>query len=77
MMLKSIYVILTELLGDSTVYGLSRIFRRKRVFLRLFWLVFVLMGSTNSIYFVWTAINSYFKFEVVTEIESIYEERLF
>ena len=39
---------LTEMLSDSTAYGLPKIFRSKRLVLKIFWFVFFLMGFVTS-----------------------------
>jgi len=64
------------LLSDSTAFGLPKIFRRKRVFFKVFWIIFFFMGGIASIVFVCDAINSYFDFETVTKIETKFEQPL-
>ena len=63
-----------DLLSESTVYGLSQFFLRKQIFFKLFWLVFLLTGSIVSVYFIWDSINAYLDYEVITKIESKYEQ---
>jgi len=65
---------LSEMLSDSTAYGVPKLFRSKRLFYKLFWLAFILMGSGASVYYIWDAINSYYDYEVITKIESVYEQ---
>ena len=45
---KRIIKNLTEMLSDSTAYGLPKIFRSKRLVLKLFWFAFFLMGFVTS-----------------------------
>ena len=65
---------LSEMLSDSTAYGVPKLFHSKRLFFKLFWLVFLFMGSGASVYYIWDAIKSYYDFEVITKIESFYEQ---
>ena len=65
---------LTELLSNSTAYGLPKLFQSNRFVLKLFWLSFLLFGSIASIYYVFDAVNSYLDFDVITKIESVYEQ---
>jgi len=71
---KQIKKNLVELLSDSTAYGVPKIFKSKRPFLRKFWLTFFLVGFFVSIGFIHEAIINYLDFEVITKIESIYEQ---
>ena len=64
---------LSEILGESTAYGLPKIFKSKRIFLKIFWLAFFLMGSIASIYYIVQSINSYLLYEVIPKIEIINE----
>ena len=66
--------IISELLSDSTAYGLAKIFKRKKLFFKLFWLTFFLMGSGTSVYYICDAITGYFEYEVITKIENKYEQ---
>ena len=67
---------LSEILGESTAYGLSKIFKSKRLFFKIFWLAFILFGSIASIYFIFNAIQNYFKYEVIPKIEIIHENTI-
>ena len=73
-MLKAISHNFSELLSESTAYGLPRIFRSKRFLLKIYWLLFFLMGSLASIMFVLSSLKNYYDFEVITKIESVYEQ---
>jgi len=71
---KQIKKNLVELLSDSTAYGVPKIFKSKRAFLRKFWLAYFLIGFFVSIFFIYKAIMNYLDYEVITKIESIYEQ---
>ncbi len=71
MLVEEIKINLSEILAESTAYGLPRIFKSKRNFLKLFWLVFFLLGSIVSVYFTVKAINNYLEYEVIPKIEII------
>jgi hypothetical protein len=63
MKLKLIQNNLCEMLGESTSYGLPRIFKSKRIFFKFFWLLFFIMGFIASFYFVIEATNNYLKYD--------------
>ena len=65
---------LTKLLKDSTAYGVPNIFKRDKIFLKIYWLIFVLLGTSVSSYYTFATIINYFKYDVVTKIESVYEQ---
>jgi len=65
---------ISDILADSTVYGVPKLFQSKRVLFKFFWLAFLFMGSVASAYYIWDAVNSYYDYEVITKIESVYEQ---
>jgi len=65
---------LSDILAESTAYGLPKIFKSKRLFLKLFWLVFFILGSIASIYFTIQSINNYLKYEVIPQISKISQD---
>jgi hypothetical protein len=65
---------LSKLLKDSTAYGVPKIFKRDKLFLKIYWLIFVLLGTSASSYYTFATIINYFKYDVVTKIESVYEQ---
>jgi len=67
---------LSEILSESTAYGFSKILKSKRLFFKIFWLAFILFGSIASIYFIFNAIQNYFKYEVIPKIEIIHENKI-
>ncbi len=72
MLFQKIRKNLSELLISSTAYGVPKIVLSKRLSLKIFWMIFFLLGSILSIYYVFDAINSYLEYEVITKTESIY-----
>ena len=71
--LQEIKTNLSELLGESTSYGLPKVFKSKRIFFKLFWLAFMLVGGILSIYFTVESFNNYFKYEKILKTEIINE----
>jgi hypothetical protein len=65
---------ITDLLIKSTAYGLPRVFQSKRLFFKLFWFTFLLTGIAASIFVTLEAFYSYFEFDTITKIESVYEQ---
>ena len=65
---------LAQHLSDSTAYGVPKIVKSSRLFFRLFWMTFFLAGCATSIYFVYDAVMNYLEYEVITKIESVYEQ---
>ncbi len=62
---------LSEILAESTAFGIPRIFKSKRNFFKIFWLAFFLIGSVASIYFTVKSINNYLEYEVIPKMEII------
>ena len=62
------------LLSESTAYGLPRIFKTERLHLKIFWLIFFILGSLASGWYIWDAVMSYLDYEIITKIESVYEQ---
>ena len=50
----------------STAYGLPNIIRSKRLFNKIFWIIFLLTSSTAAIYYISSEINDYFEYQLVT-----------
>jgi len=71
MLVEEIKINLSKILAESTAYGLPRIFKSKRSFLKLFWLTFFLLGSIASVYFTAKSINNYLEYEVIPKLEII------
>lgn len=72
--LKLILQNISQLLTESTALGVPKIFRSKRIFLKLYWLFFFLFGSFATLFFIQDYIINYLQYEVVTKIESIYQQ---
>jgi hypothetical protein len=65
-----------ELTSDFTLLGLPNIFKRKRLLNKIFWTVYVFLSTTASIYLVIAAVNDYFEYDIITKIESNYQQPL-
>lgn len=63
-----------EIINDCTIFGLPNIFKRENVSNKLYWLTFVLIGSLFSIYLTYSSVMDYYNFDIVTKIESIFEQ---
>ena len=64
---------LSYILGESTAYGVPKIFKSKRNFFKIFWFIFVIFGCISSIYIIYNSINNYLKHEVIPQFEFINE----
>ena len=58
----------------STAYGVPNLFRSKRLLNKVFWLFFLVASSAVSCVYVYLSIIDYYKFDVVTLIETVYEQ---
>jgi len=65
---------LSEILSQSTAYGLPRIFQTKRIIFKFFWLIYFIGGSCVSIWQIIKAVNNYYEYTVVTKIETKYQQ---
>jgi len=75
-MLPEIEANLAEILGESTAYGLPKLFKSKRFFFKIFWLAYFLTGCIASIYFTVDLLNSYLEYEVIQKTEIITENEM-
>jgi len=73
---KEIKSNLSEILSESTAYGLPKIFKSKRIFFKLFWLAVIIAGSILTIYFTNESISNYLKYEKISKIEIIKEKQI-
>ena len=64
------------LVSDSTTFGLPNIVKREGIFSKIFWLIFVLLGTIASIFFTIETLNDYFEYETITKIEYKYQHPL-
>jgi len=65
---------LSEILSQSTAYGLPKIFQTQRIFFKFYWLIFFIGGSCVSIWQIINIVNSYYEYTVVTKIETKYQQ---
>ena len=75
-MKKEIKSNLSELLGESTSYGLPRIFKSKKTILKIFWFIYFLIGSISTVYFLKYAVNDYLEYEIVSRIQYVSEQSM-
>jgi hypothetical protein len=68
-LLQQVKTNLSEILSESTAYGLPKVFKSKRVFFRIYWLAVIILGSIATIYFTVESINSYLKYEKIPKTE--------
>jgi len=64
-----------ELLSESTVHGISRIVKSKRLVFKIVWLIFFIASSTTGSYYVIDSIFDYFKCQTITTIKVIQEKQ--
>lgn len=75
-MIKEIKENLSDLLGESTSYGLPRIFKTNKVILKIFWLTYFLIGGIATVVFVLNVIMSYLEYEIISRIQTISEQSM-
>jgi len=63
----------TEIFESSTAYGVPKIFRSKRSILKIFWSIFFVIFNAASIYFVYDSITDYLEYDVITQVQNIYQ----
>lgn len=56
---------ISEMLAESTAYGLPRIFKSKKIFFKIFWFAFFILGMITSFYYIIKAINNYLEYDVI------------
>ncbi len=67
---------LKQILSDSTANGLPNIFKREGFLSKIFWLTFVLLSILPSYYYTVSAVFDYLNYNVVTQIEDVYQQPL-
>jgi len=67
---------LTEIIWSSTIHGLSNIFRSHHILQKLMWIVSTVISCLVCGWFLIRTFVEYYKFSVVTRIETIYEQPL-
>jgi len=72
-MLNEVKIECVELAKGSTAYGIPNLLRSKRLFNKLFWLCFLLLGSAVTSFYIYESVNEYLSFEVVTVIRTEYD----
>ncbi len=67
---------LKDLVNESTAFGIPNLFRRKRILNKIFWFMFVILGTAASIVFTIQVSNDYFEYETITKTEYKYQQPL-
>jgi len=67
---------LSDLLGESTSYGLPRIFKTKTNIMKIFWLIYFLIGGIATVVFVLDVVMSYLEYEIISRVQSISEQSM-
>jgi len=66
--------IISELVQDSTTYGLPKIFRSKRLYNRIFWIFFFFASFAAASYYILTDLVDYFSYDIVTVVKTVYDQ---
>lgn len=64
-----------QLSKSSTVHGWSHSFRTDRLVLKIMWIIFFLGSTGVSIYFITKTVLNFLEYDIVTEIDVIYERK--
>ena len=62
------------LLRALTAYGVPKLINSKKVLNKIFWIFYLCISAVLSIWFINGTINDYLSYDVLTKIESIYEQ---
>ena len=62
------------LLRALTAYGVPKLINSKKVLNKIFWIFYLCISAVLSIWFINGTINDYLSYDVVTKIESVYEQ---
>jgi hypothetical protein len=62
-----------EAITSSTIHGIDKIYKPRRTFLKVLWIIFFMASTAACAYFIANSIITYFQFEVVTKVQVIYE----
>ncbi len=64
-----------ELSSESTVHGWSHAFKSKHLIAQVIWLIFFVVSTLCSCYFIYRSFEDYYSYDVVTKIDVIYESK--
>jgi len=73
MQFQKIKTNLSEMLAESTANGLPRIFKSKKIFFKIFWFSFFILGNIASFYYIIKAIDNYLVYDVISRRTTIYK----
>ena len=73
-LIKTMKKEISEKLLGSTAYGLPNIIRSRRLFNTIYWIFFFIMSLIGASYYIYSDIIDYFNYEVITVIESKYDQ---
>ena len=62
-----------EAITSSTIHGIDKIYKPRRTFLKVLWIIFFIASTAACAFFIANSIMTYFQFEVVTKVQVIYE----
>ena len=74
MKLKEIKEKCKNLASVSTAYGISKIFNSETIFIKIYWLCFILISSCGASYYIFSDIAQYLNYEVVSLVKYQYEQ---
>ena len=63
-----------DLLLSSTSHGLPNIFRTQRKLIKIMWFILFFTSTIVGTYTVYSTIDNYLKYEIVTKLEIIYQK---
>ena len=69
----AIKLYILDAISSSTIHGIDKIFKPRRIFLKILWLTFFIASTAACGFFIANSIMSYLRFEVVTKVQVIYE----
>ncbi len=68
--------ILNFFISELTAFGIPNIIKRKNKYSKIFWIIFVVLGTTSSVFYTFEALNDYFEYATISKIEYLYQQPL-
>ncbi len=75
-MKTEIKTIINEYISQSTIHGISNVFKTKRLFAKVMWMIVTIVSTIYCIYLIAKSFSSYLEYEVVTRIDDWYKSPL-